>query len=201
MHNIIQGSDEWHKARLGKVTASRIKDVMAGGNGISKQRYMAELITETLTGSPINSFKSDAMEWGNEQEPHAVSMYQFMNDIEVQEIGFVDHPEIPMSGASPDRLVGEEGLLEIKCPDSHTHIYNMLTSKVKSEYIKQIQWQLDCTGRIWCDFISFDPRLPPKQQLHVVRVNRDLEMILKIREAVEAFQEEMKTKLEKLEAA
>jgi putative phage-type endonuclease len=199
---MIQGSDEWKEARLGKVTASKITDVMAQGRSgqpsATRATYMGQLIAERLTGVTAESFKSEAMEWGNETESQARNAYAFMRDVDVQEVGFIAHPTIEDSGASPDGFSGEDGLVEIKCPNTATHIKTVLSGAVPAQYIKQMQWQMACTGRQWCDFISYDPRLPEHMQMVVVRVERDAELIADMEAAVTAFIAEMTDTIEQL---
>lgn len=188
--NCIQGSSEWHAARAGRVTASRIADLMAKtktGWGAGRANYKAELVAERLTGTVAESFSNAAMKWGNDMEPEARSAYAFMRDMEVTPVGFVIHPSIEMSGASPDGLVGTDGLVEIKCPNTATHIDTLLEGAVPEKYIKQMQWQMRCTGRAWCDFVSYDPRLPARMQLFVSRVNADPAMQSEIEAHVSAF--------------
>ena len=195
---IIQGSEAWHRMRLGKVTASRVADVIAKtktGYGASRANYAAELIAERLTQSTAPSFTNAAMQWGTDQEPHARAAYSFLHDVDVEEIAFVDHPEIAMSGASPDGLVGLEGLVEFKCPNTATHLDTLLSETVPGKYITQMQWQMACTGRAWCDFASFDPRLPPSMQLFVKRVERDASLILDLETEVSAFLAEIDAKV------
>jgi putative phage-type endonuclease len=177
---IEQGTPEWHQLRLGKVTASRVKDVMAKtktGVSATRQNYLTELVVERRTGSPSEGFSNAAMAWGTEQEPEARRRYEAEKGVLVQEVAFVDHPTIPMSGASPDGLVGEDGLVEIKCPNTKTHIETLLANKAPSQYISQMQWQMACTDRAWCDFVSFDPRMPDDEQFFCIRVPRDDEYI------------------------
>ena len=186
-----QRTEEWFAARLGKVTASRVADVMAktaaGSPAAARKNYLAELVAERLTKRPAEAFQSAAMAWGTECEPQARIAYEFLTDAEVVEVGFIPHPSIPNFGASPDGLVGEEGLVEIKCPNTATHIDTLLGARIKREYILQMQVQMACTGRAWCDFVSFDPRLPAEMQLHVQRVKRDDALIYEINEAVSLF--------------
>lgn len=198
MEPIIQGSPEWHAMRLGKVTASRVADVIAKtktGYGASRANYAAELIAERLTGVPAASFTNAAMVWGSENEPLARSAYVFHTDIDVQEVAFVDHPRIAMTGASPDGLVGAGGLLEIKCPNTATHLDTLLSATVPARYVTQMQWQMACTGRAWCDFASFDPRLPESMRLFVQRVERDAAMIADLEAEVSAFLAEIDAKV------
>lgn len=174
--NCVQGTPEWHAARAGRVTASRMADLTAKtrtGFGASRANYLAELVAERLTGTVAESFTNAAMKWGTEMEPEARSAYSFMLDKEVVPVGFVIHPTIEMAGASPDGLVGDDGLVEIKCPNTATHIDTLLTGAVPDKYIKQMQWQMACTGRKWCDFVSYDPRLPARMQMFVLRVPMD----------------------------
>lgn len=172
----IQGSAEWRQARCGKVGASRIADLMAKtktGWGASRKNYAAELIVERLTGVPTEGFTNAAMQWGTTTEPQARAAYEFFRDEIVTECGFIPHPTIPMSGASPDGLVGINGLVEIKCPNSATHIEFLRDKTIPEKYFLQMQWQMACTGRDWVDFWSFDPRFPPSLQTFIDRVTRD----------------------------
>lgn len=185
-----QRSPEWFSARAGKVTASRVADLMArtkSGYSASRANYMAELICERLTGQPTEKFSNAAMQWGTDTEPQARVAYEFMTDNEVEEVGFIVHGDIPNFGASPDGQVGDEGLIEIKCPTTATHLDTLLTEKVPAKYITQMQVQMACTGRLWCDFASFDPRLPAEMQLWVTRVERDDEAIKNIESEVVKF--------------
>lgn len=187
---IVQGSPEWFAARLGKVTASKVADVVAktkSGWGASRANYMAALIAERLTQTPADSFSNAAMQWGTEQEPLARVAYEFFTGRDVEQVGFVDHPSIPMTGASPDGLVGEDGLVEIKCPNTATHIDTLLDGKVPGKYVIQMQWQMACTGRQWCDFVSFDPRMPEEMRLWIQRVDRDGPHIELLEEDVTVF--------------
>ena len=173
---IQQGTAEWFAARAGKVTASRMADVMARtktGYGAGRASYMAELICERLTGAKTDGFTSAAMQWGTETEPQARAAYEFIADAEVEETGFHIHPSIDGLGASPDGLVGSEGLLEIKCPNTATHLETLLTETIPKKYVLQMQTQMICTGRQWCDFVSFDPRLPAELQIWIRRVPAD----------------------------
>jgi len=197
-----QRSEEWHAIRLGKVTASRVADVIAKtktGYGASRANYMAELICERLTGTKGESFVSSAMQWGVDREPEARAAYEASSGSLVTEIGFAPHNSIDGSGASPDGLIDNEGLVEIKCPQTATHLDTLLTETVPAKYITQMQWQMACTGRKWCDFVSYDPRLPEKMQLFVKRVTRDDAFIEQLEREVSSFLNEMEEKLAKLE--
>ena len=198
---IIQGSPEWFAIRCGKVTASRVADVIAKtktGWGAGRANYAAELIAERLTQTTAPSFTNAAMQWGTDQEPVARNVYADRNGWDVAEIGFVDHPEIAMSGASPDGLVGFSGLVEIKCPNTATHLDTLLRETVPGKYVTQMQWQMACTGREWCDFVSFDPRLPESMSLFVKRVPRDVSHILELETEVAAFIAEIDDKVSRL---
>lgn len=196
-----QNTPEWFQARLGRVGASRVCDIVAKTKtGISAMRaaYAAELVAERLTGAKVDGYQSAAMVWGMEQEPVARSLYEFMKDISVEQVGFVLHPSMDMAGASPDGLVGDSGLIEIKAPSTHTHIETLLGGPIDPKYVKQMQWQMACTERQWCDFASFDPRLPSEMQLHVRRVKRDDVMIAELEKEVATFLGEVATTVERL---
>ncbi len=185
-----QYSDEWFAARVGKATASRVSDIIARtktGWGASRKNYMAELVAERLTGQTAERYSNAAMQWGIDTEPQARAAYEFFRDQVVEEVGFVDHPAIPMSGASPDGYVGEDGLIEVKCPNTATHIDTLLTKSIPDKYIVQMHWQMACSGRRWCDFVSFDPRMPEHLRLFVRRIHRDNERIGELERAVEEF--------------
>lgn len=185
-----QGSPEWHAARCGVVTASRVADLMAktkSGWSASRANYAAELIAERLTGSVADRYCSPEMQWGRDHEAEAARIYAFERGIELSPIGFVLHQNIPRSGCSPDRLADADGLIEIKCPNTATHIDTLLGAAIDGKYVKQMQWQMACTGRVWCDFVSFDPRLPVEMQLHVSRVARDAAVIASMEDAVREF--------------
>ena len=185
-----QGTTEWLSERAGKVTASRIADVMAktkSGPGAARKNYLADLLTERLTGLPKQGFTNAAMEWGTEQEPRARAAYELETGNSVTETGFVPHPSIASTGASPDGLVDGGGLVEIKCPNTATHVETLRGSKIDRKYLLQMHWQMICTEREWCDFVSFDPRLPEPMQLHIQRVEKDAELAEEIRAAVTQF--------------
>lgn len=171
-----QRSPEWFAARAGKVTASRVADLMArtkSGYSASRQNYMAELICERMTGEAAERFTTAEMQRGTDLEPAARDAYSFIHGASVDECGFVAHPVIVGFGASPDGLVASDGLVEIKCPNTATHIEYLLSQSVPGKYAMQVQAQMACTGRKWCDFVSYDPRMPDELQLFVKRVARD----------------------------
>ena len=202
---IIQGTSEWFAARLGKVTASRVADVIAKtktGYSASRENYMAQLVVERLTQTKAESYTSAAMMHGVEQEPFARAAYEAAQGVMVEEVGFVPHPTIEWAGASPDGLVGGEGegLVEIKCPNTATMIETLLSQKVPGKYITQMQFQMACTGRKWCDYVSFDPRMPAKAQMFVRRVDRDDEYIAEIEAEIVKFLAEVESQVQKLNA-
>lgn len=185
-----QGTEEWHSDRLGKATASRASDILAKGkSGPSAMRknYLAELVAERLTGKRAEGFTSPAVDRGNELEAEARLAYEITHGVDVVEIGFVPHPKILMTGASPDGLIGDDGLIEIKCPNTATHIETLQGGTIPKGYHDQMQWQMECTGRAWCDFVSYDPRLPESMQMHVQRVMRDDDYLNEIRPEIVKF--------------
>lgn len=187
---IEQGSPEWFAARCGKVTASRVADVVAttkSGYSASRANYAAQLIAERLTGIIAESYTNGAMQWGTDTEPEARDAYCFYHNATVEQVGFLPHPNIDMAGASPDGFVGAEGLVEIKCPNTATHIDTLLGKNVPGKYVTQIQFQLACTGRAWCDFVSYDPRMPEHLRLFVRRVKRDADAIAHLEGEVRSF--------------
>lgn len=197
-----QRTEEWYAIRLGRVTASRVADVIAKtktGYGASRANYMAELICERLTGTKGEPFVSSAMMWGTETEPQARAAYEAKLGDLVTEVGFVPHASLGGSGASPDGLVDVDGLVEIKCPQTATHMDTLLTETVPAKYVTQMQWQMACTGRKWCDFVSYDPRLPERMQLFVKRVPRDDVFIEQLEREIISFIKEMDEKIAKLE--
>lgn len=191
-------SPEMIAARLGKLTASKIADAtskLASGKwGGSRATYMGDLIAERLTGVQTERFVSKEMLWGIETEAQARAAYEWQFDCSVETVGFLDHPSVPMSGASPDGAVARDGLIEIKCPNTSTHIEFLLSDEVDLKYRKQMQWQLACSGRSWNDFASFDPRMPPELQLRVRRFLRDDKMIAELERDAREFVAELEAK-------
>lgn len=190
---VDQGTEDWFEARLGRATASRFKDVMTkirSGEAAARKNYKFELVAERLTGQREESYSNAAMQWGTDNEPVARLRYELSTDHDVEETGFFAHPDI-MAGASPDGLVGEDGLLEIKCPNTSTHIETLRRRAVPSQYYWQVQGQLWITNRLWCDFVSFDPRLPENAQFIVIRVNRNDDHIKELALEVENFLDEV----------
>lgn len=199
---IEQRTDEWFAQRCGKVTASRIADVMAKtktGWGAGRANYMAQLVAERITETVSDSYTNAAMQWGIDTEPQAIEAYEALKLCQVDPAPFVLHPSIPDAGASPDGFVGEWGLIEVKCPNTSTHIDTLLKGKIDGKYIKQMQWQMACTSRQWCDFVSYDPRVGAELALWVKRVDRDDTMIADIEQAVVDFINEIEQQVSELQ--
>lgn len=198
---ILQGTEEWHLQRVGNITASRIHDIMAktkSGYSSSRQNYLADLVVEILTGGYTETYQSQAMRWGIEKEPEARTVYEFLTDQKVMVAEYAKHPTILDSGASPDGLVGNYGLIEIKCPNTATHVNMLIKKSIPKQYYLQMQWQLECTERKWCDFVSYDPRMPPEFYIFIKRISKDEQLLETIREEVIKFREEINSTLEKL---
>jgi len=187
---IEQGTNEWHQLRLGKVTASRVADIMAKtktGPSASRNNYLIELALQRVTGTIEQGYTNDAMAWGTATEPQARVAYEVKTGNFVDQIAFVEHDIIEWFGCSPDGLINNDGLIEIKCPNSATHWATIKDNKPPSKYMIQMQTQMACTGRKWCDFVSFDPRMPERSQLFIQRVERDQKMIDEIEIEVMKF--------------
>jgi putative phage-type endonuclease len=195
---IEQGTPEWHQLRLGKVTASKVADILAttrNGPSASRQNYLIELALQRSTGTIEPSYTNDAMKWGTETEPQARVAYEVETGNFVNQVAFIDHPTIAWFGCSPDGLVGDDSLIEIKCPNSATHWEYFKSKKPPQKYVIQMQTQMAVTGRQWCDFVSFDPRMPERSQLLIVRVERDETFIAEIEEKVTQFLSEVETEV------
>lgn len=198
---ILQSDPAWAAARLGHVTASRIADIMAktkSGPSTSRANYAAELVSERLTGSPADRFLNAAMQWGLDTEPHARAAYEFHADVTCGAAAFVTHPTIEWAAATPDGFVGDDGLVEFKCPNTATHIDTLLGASIAEKYRLQMQWQMACTSRSWCDYVSFDPRLPEEMRMFVKRVNRDDDLIASLEKEVTAFLADVASSIERL---
>jgi len=198
---IIQGSPEWFAQRCGKATASRISDIVAktkSGYSTSRANYMAQLVVERMTNQVAESYTNAAMEWGTTNEPFARAAYEAKTGVLVDEVGAIDHPTIAMSAASPDGLVGDGGCLEIKCPNTATHIDTVLGGEIAKKYYDQMQWQMACAKRDWCDFVSYDPRMPEGLQLFVKRIPRDDKYLAELEGEVIQFLKEVDDKVNKL---
>ncbi len=196
-----QQSEQWFKDRLGKVTASRLNDVVSrlknGDESSARANYKSQLICERLTGQIKDQFSTQDMRWGAECEAFARSSYEVEKGTIIEQIGFVPHPSIEMCGASPDGIVCD-GTIEIKCLTTKNHIDVLLTQKVPDEFINQIQWQMACTNKNWCDFVAFDPRLPEPLQMFIQRIERDNDKIKQLEEETIIFLCEIDEKINKL---
>lgn len=196
---IVQGSFEWQVARAGSLGASCFYEILTktkdGGWGASRKNLMGRLIAERLTGMPLENFASAAMRWGTLTEPDARTAYSFYTGSHVEQIGIVYHPTILGSHASPDGYVEADGMVEFKCPETATHIETLLSKKIDSKYVTQMQWQMSVTGRQWVDFVSYDPRMPEEMQIFIKRVKRDDSVIEALQNAARAFIFEMDTKV------
>lgn len=201
--HVEQGSEEWHAARLGRVSASSVSDVMskgrtAGSESDTRKNYRLKIVAERMTGARGEGYTNAAMEWGTEQEPFARMAYEAARNVLVDKTGFWLHPTIEWVGVSPDGLVGDDGLVEIKCPNTTTHLEWCFAGKVPAKHVKQVQCQLWVTGRKWCDFVSYDPRLPMRNRLFIVRVPRDEELIAEMEAEVVKFLAEVDAMIELL---
>ena len=199
--SVVQGSEEWFKSRLGKATASRIADILAktkSGYSTSRENYCVELALERITGTRQEFYQNDAMKWGTETEPLSRAAYEAHTGAIVDEVGMIDHPTIAMAGASPDGCIDADGLIEIKCPNSATHMKTLLSKKPDSKYITQMTWQMACTGRKYCEFVSFDPRFPTHLQLFVTRVDRDDKAVSDMEAEVIKFLDEVDAMVQQL---
>ncbi len=196
--SLIQGTDEWKAARLGSLGASRVHEAIAktkSGWGASRANVMAAIITERLTGIPHETYQNAAMIHGIETESEARDAYAFRSNADVRTAGLYRHPTICWTHASPDGLVGENGLVEIKCPTSATHLDTLLGAGLPAKYVTQMQWQMACTGRAWCDFVSYDPRMPEAMRLYVKRVTRDKTVIAGLERDIVCFLAELDEKV------
>lgn len=193
-----QGTDQWFLDRLGHLTASRMVDAMAGKTTAARKNYIAQLVAERLTGNKSESFTSAAMEWGVSNEPLARAEYEIRTGQFVDQDGFIKHPNIEWCGASCDGFVGTDGLVEIKAPNTATHIDYLLGQKPPAKYVPQMLLQLACTGMPWCDFVSYDPRMPEEHRLFVVRFEPKQSEIQAVEEAAQAFLAEVQETIDRL---
>lgn len=201
---IEQNTPEWYQARCGSLGASAVHDALAKtktGWGAGRANAITKLVLERLTNTPQDSFTNSAMEWGKAQEDNAANAYAFLTGNAVEVCGIYKHPFIEGTHASPDRLVGDDGLVEIKCPNSSTHLDTLLSKKVPTKYVTQMQWQMAVTGRKWCDFVSYDPRFPEEHQVFIQRVERDDQRIAELETEVAALLKEVEEKLGQLKGS
>ena len=195
---MLQRSREWIAARAGSLGASSLWEAVSrtrSGFSASRANLLARLAVERLTGIPCESYTSGPMQHGIDTEPEARNAYAFYRSTEVEEVGLVPHPSIQGSHASPDGLVGKDGLVEIKCPNSATHLDFLLTGEIPEKYVIQMLWQMACTGRKWCDYVSFDPRFPEEMRMRVKRIEADPERIKQLEKDVVIFLEELESKI------
>ena len=186
----VQGSPEWRQERCGYATASCFDKVLAKvkvGEAMGRIKYRLQLVTERLTGNPVDGYQSAVMLRGIEIQPEAQMAYEALRGVIVEEVGFGQHHTIPMCGASPDGLVGEDGMIEVKCPDSTTHLAALEAGVVPPEHFAQMQGQMAVFGRAWNDFVSYDPRFPPNLQLFVVRLERNDSYITFLEAEIKTF--------------
>ena len=198
---LVQRSPEWFAARCGSLGASQIHEALARtktGWGASRANIMAQLAVERLTGAPSEGFTTAAMQHGIDTEPQARAAYEFLTDTKVQEVGLILHPTIVGSHASPDGMIGADGLLELKCPQPAAHLDTLLNERMPDKYFKQIMWQLGCSNRIWADYVSFSPVFPAAMQLWVKRVERDPNFISELESEVRTFLVELERKVDEL---
>ncbi len=202
MNDTVQGTDAWRLARVGRATASRISDIIARtktGRGASRDNYLSELVAERLTGVPVESgYKSASMERGSQMEADARAAYEFRSSEEIEPVGFVQHPTLEWSGASPDGLIGKLGVVEFKCPELRAHIEYLLGGTLSKAYRCQMQWEMECTGRIYCDFVSYNPLLPPEMRLHIRRIQYGGDELQELRGEVPTFLAEVEDRLNEL---
>ncbi len=198
---VEQGSIEWKLLKIGKVSASRMADLLAKtktGASASRAKYMAQLLCERMTGEPTEFFTSQAMQRGTEIEPVARAAYEAENFISVDQVAWVEHPTIPMAGCSPDGVVGEHGLIEIKCKEIHNHLDTILNDRIDPDHQAQMMWQMACTGRQWCDYVCFDDRAPEGLQLFIKRLERNDALIQTMEDEVRKFLKDLDSMIDKL---
>jgi putative phage-type endonuclease len=202
--DLVQGSPEWRQARCGSLGASGLTAALAktksGAQSAGRKNTIAQLVAERMTGRVARGFTSRAMEWGTETEDQARAMYAFVTNNTIRQVGLVRHPTIAGAHASPDGFVNDDGLVEIKCPNTATHIYTLLNGSIDNEYLTQMQWQMACTGRAWCDFVSFDPDMPDDKSIWIRRVRRDEAIVQRLESDVRLLLREVEATIQQLEA-
>ena len=196
-----QRSEAWFAMGAGCATSSRVADLTArtkSGWGAARKNAIADLVCERLTGECTQIPQTAAMAWGVEKEDEARDLYAMLTGAHIEQVAFLKHPSIEWAGASPDGLVDDEGMVEIKCPNSATHIETLTGGTIPERYMKQMQWQLDCAGRRWVDFVSYDPRLPPAMQIYIKRVEMDPTIIEQLQDDVMTALAEVEETVNKL---
>ena len=199
--NVTQGTPEWRQARVGSLGASRVHDAIArtrNGWAASRASVLSDIVCERLTGAPVEVYVTEAMRRGSALESDARAAYAFLRDVDVELVGLVQHPRIAGTHASPDGLVASCGLVEIKCPATNAHLATLLTGTMLDRYVTQCLWQLACTGRTWCDLVSYDNRLPEPLRLHVIRIERDEHRIGQLEAMVQEFLADVDATIERL---
>jgi predicted phage-related endonuclease len=198
---MLQGSDEWRQARCGSVGASdapRVVRRTKSGYSADRESLMAEKVLERLTGAPVEIFKTQAMLQGTAREPEARMLYEVVRGAEVAEVGLIPHPSIKGTHCSPDGFVGEAGLIEIKAPMAAAHLNTLLTETISEAHLVQVMWQLSCTRRSWCDYVSYNPDFPAPMQVWIKRVVRDAAFIGELEREIATFIKEIDRKVEQL---
>ena len=196
---VQQGTPEWHQLRLGKVTASRVADILAKtktGPSASRQNYLIELALQRTTGIIQESYSNSAMEWGTQTEPQARVAYEVKSGNFVDQVPFIDHPNIEWFGCSPDGLVSDRGLVEIKCMQPKGHWEVIKTKEIPKNYWIQQQAQLSCTNREWNDYVGFNPIFPDKSQLFIKRTYRDEVFITEMELEIKKFLDEVEVEVQ-----
>ena len=194
-----QRTEQWYADRLGHATGSRASDILAGKDTQARRGYLTQIVTERLTNRQQDGYINADMQRGIDIEPIARAAYQASREL-VDEVGFVRHPTIQWFGASPDGLVGDDGLIELKCPRSTTHLDYWQSGKPPAKYVPQMLAQLSCTRRKWVDFVSFDDRFPEHLQLYVARFQPTEEIIEQFEQKVIEFLKEAEILMEKMNA-
>ena len=202
MSIMVQQTDEWWDAKRGKVSASHIADIMAKGKGgkpsTTRRNYMTTLLLERLTGETEETFANAAMENGVEQEPVARAAYEAKHGLDVVQVGFIESQILQNFGASPDGLIEDDGLIEIKCPSHGVHLEYLRSETVPRNYVLQIHGQMMCTDRAWCAFVSYDKSFPPHLQMVERMVERDHDLCAEIAHEVKVFNAELDLLMEEL---
>jgi len=199
---MLQGTDEWRQARCGSIGASDapsvIRRVKSGGFSADRESLLANKVLERITNTPVEPYRSAAMLQGTAREPEARLMYAILRGVEVEEIDLVCHPTIKGSHASPDGLVGLDGLVELKCPQAPAHLDTLLNETISGDYVTQMMWQMACTGRAWVDYVSFNPDFPPAMQTWIKRVHADAKLIGELEREIIGFIREIDRKVDGL---
>lgn len=195
IHECDQRTEEWHALRLGRITGTGFSKVLAKGQGKTRKSYMLQLAAERLTGESEDSYINEDMKRGMELEDEAFEFYEGVNLTPVQKVGFVERDE--WIGVSPDGLIGDDGLLELKCPRSTTHLTNIMDNRMPPTYKAQVQGQIWVCEKEWCDFTSYDPRVKDKK-MFTFRVFRDDNYLDNLEKECYTFVNELKEMIERI---